>query len=100
MGTAMQLTFDLPEDISRVLEEQWPDLQRGALEAIAVDSYRSGALTETQVGRLLGLDSRFQVHALLKTHGVPLRYTLSDVEEDLASHRALGILREDDRRRG
>lgn len=90
----MQVTLDLPDDISEALERRSPDLQRQTLEAIAVDGYRTGALSENQVRRLLGFDSRFEVHALLKEHGVPLRYTAADVDEDLAAHRELGILSE------
>jgi predicted HTH domain antitoxin len=87
----MQVTLDLPDDISAALEGQWRDLPRQALEALAVEGYRTGALTESQVRRLLGLETRFQVHALLKDHRVPLRYTEADLEDDLASHRELGI---------
>ncbi len=87
----MQVTLDLPDDISTALEGQWPNLTRQALEAIAVEGYRTGALTENQVRRLLGLESRFQVHALLKDHRIALRYTESDLEDDLAAHRELGI---------
>jgi predicted HTH domain antitoxin len=79
-------------DISAALEEQWDDVPRRSLEAIAVEGYRSGALTEFQVRRLLGLKSRFQVHALLKAHNVPLQYTTEDVEDDLQAQRELGIL--------
>jgi len=57
-----------------------------------VEGYRTGALTETQVQRLLGLETRLQVHALLKRHKVPLHYTQADLEADLAAHRELGIL--------
>ena len=89
---AMQVTVDVPEDILRALEGQWPDLSRQALEAIAVEGYRTGALTESQVRRLLGLESRFEVHALLKEHRVPLRYTADDVEDDKRAHRELGIV--------
>ena len=91
----MQVTLNLPDDISAALEGQWPDLPKHALEALAVEGYRTGALTEAQVRRLLGLDSRFQVHALLKEHRVPLRYSEADSEDDLAAHRELGILREE-----
>jgi hypothetical protein len=87
----MQVTLDLPDDISLALEGQWQDLPRQALEAIAVEGYRTGALTESQVRRLLGFNSRFQVHAILKDHRVPLRYTASDLEDDLTAHRELGI---------
>ena len=88
----MQVTLDLPDDISAALEGRWPDLPRQALEALAVEGYRTGALTESQVRRLLRLESRFEVHALLKEHRVPLRYTETDLEDDLAAHRELGLL--------
>jgi hypothetical protein len=41
---------------------------------------------------VLELDTRFQVHALLKEHHVPLRYSEADLEDDLSTHRKLGIL--------
>ena len=88
----MRVTIQLPDDISAALKEQWDDVPRRSLEAIAVEAYRSGALTESQVRRLLGLESRFQVHALLKEHGVPLHYTPADLEDDLQVQRELGIL--------
>lgn len=85
------MTLDLPDDISAALEGHWPDLPRQALEALAVEGYCTGALTEGQVRRLLGLETRFQVHGLLKEHRVPLHYTKVDLEDDLAAHRELGI---------
>lgn len=88
----MRVTIQLPEDISAALEEQWDDVPRRSLEAIAVEGYRTGALTESQVRRLLELGTRFQVHALLKEHHVPLQYTSADIEDDLRAHRELGIL--------
>ena len=88
----MKVTIQLPEDISAALEEQWDNVPRRSLESIAVEGYRTGDLTEAQVRRLLELDTRFQVHALLKEHQVPLRYTEADVENDLSAHRELGIL--------
>ena len=88
----MKVTIQLPEDISAALAEQWDNVPRRSLEAIAVEGYRSGALTEAQVRRLLELDTRFQVHALLKEHHVPLHYTEADLEDDLSAHRELGIL--------
>ena len=88
----MKVTIQLPEDISAALSGQWDDVPRRSLEAIAVEGYRTGALTEAQVRKLLELDTRFQVHALLKEHRVPLRYTEADVEDDLSTHRELGVL--------
>lgn len=88
----MKVKIELPEDVSSILSDEWGDVEQRSLEAVVVEGYRTGALTEAQVGRALRFGSRFQVHALLKEHGVPIRYTESDLEEDLAAHRALGIL--------
>jgi predicted HTH domain antitoxin len=88
----MSVTIDLPDDISAALIEQWDDVPRRSLEATAVEAYRTEALNESQIRRLLGVETRFQVHALLKDHQVPLHYTSSDLETDLAVHRELGIL--------
>jgi predicted HTH domain antitoxin len=90
----MEVTITLPEDILAALEGRWGDVSRRSLEAIAVEAYRSGALNEGQVRRVLQFDTRFQVHALLKAHHVPLRYTAADLESDLSAHRELGILPE------
>ena len=92
MGLTLKVTIDLPEDVSTALRGQWDDVPRRSLETIAVEGYRIGALTETQVRRLLQLETRFQVHALLKEHRVPLRYTEVDLEDDLRAHRELGVL--------
>jgi predicted HTH domain antitoxin len=88
----MKVTIDLPDDVSAALRGRWDDVPQRALEAIAVEAYRTGALTESQVRRLLRLESRFQVHALLKEHRVPLRYSEADLEDDIRSQRDLGIL--------
>jgi hypothetical protein len=89
----MRVTLDLPDDISAALEQRWRNIRRHALEALAVEGYRTGALPENQVRRLLGFESRFDVYAILKEHRVPLRYTEEDAERDLAAHRELGLLR-------
>ncbi len=86
---AVRVTINLPDDISAALSRRSLDIERQTLEALAVASYRSGVLTEGQVRRLLDLGTRFQVHALLKTHRVPLRYTEDDLEHDLAAHREI-----------
>jgi len=88
----MSVTIQLPADISAALGARWDDVPRRSLEAIAIEGYRTGALTEEQVRRVLALETRFDVHALLKAHHVPLRYGAADLDEDLDVQRALGIL--------
>jgi len=55
-----------------------------------VELYQEGA-SEEQIRRLLNLDTRFEVHALLKRHGVPLRYTFQDLEDDRGTLQRLGL---------
>ena len=83
----MQIVLNLPQDIAEDLVNKWADLPRAALESLALEGYRSGALTHAQLRRLLGFGSRVEVDAFLKQHGVYLEYTLDDVERDTASSR-------------
>jgi hypothetical protein len=49
----MLITFELPEDIAQGLETKWTDLPRVALESLALEAYRSSALSAAQLCRLL-----------------------------------------------
>ena len=49
----MQITIELPEDIVVRLESKWKDLPRAALESLALEAYRSRALTAAQLRRRL-----------------------------------------------
>ena len=66
----MQITLELPEDIAQGLGSRWKDLPRAALESLALEAYRSHALTAAQLRRLLGFETRMQVDAFLKEHEV------------------------------
>jgi predicted HTH domain antitoxin len=87
----MHVSFEVPEDIARVLAPGEASLDRTALESLAVEGYRSGLLSESQVMRLLELPSRFAVHDLLRARRVPYRYTEADLSDDLADLAALGL---------
>src|SRR5918911_5378689 len=78
----MQVIIDLPEDIARQLQANEQSLERGVLEAIALEGYRSGKLTQAQVRKILGLQTDLQVDAFLKSHNVYLEYSLEDLERD------------------
>ncbi len=88
----MSLSIELPEDVSVALEAEWGDVPRRTLEAVAAEGYRSGVLSESQLRRMLGYESRMQVHAFLKNAGVFLNYTEADHDHDLETHQRLGIL--------
>jgi len=90
----MQVNIELPQDVTEALQQKWGDVPRRTLESVAIEGYRSGALTEGQIRRMLGFETRVEVHELLKNAGVPLDYSEADLEEDLATHRRLGIISE------
>jgi hypothetical protein len=77
----MQITLELPEDIAQGLESRWKDLPRAALESLALEAYRSQALTAAPLRRLLGFETRMQVDAFLKEHEV-YDFTATDFEQD------------------
>ena len=79
----MNVTIELPEHIVRRLESAWQDVPRRALEAVAVEGYRSGALSRAEIGRLLGL-SFWETEAFLKERQAYLPYTDADLARDRA----------------
>ncbi len=84
----MRITLELPEDIARGLESTWSDLPRAALESLALEAYRSRALTAAQVSRLLGFETRMQVEEFLAQHDV-FEFTAADFEHDRETLRQL-----------
>ena len=88
----MEVAISLPDDVVQQLQTQWgEDIPRHILESVALEGYRSGVLGEEGVRRLLGLATRFDVHAFLAAHQVPLNYTLEDLAQDRDTARRLGI---------
>ena len=83
----MQITLNPPEDVAEGLAVKWADLPRAALESLALEGYRAGALTQAQVRRLLGFGSLAELDGFLKQHGGYLEYTLEDLEQDTANSR-------------
>jgi hypothetical protein len=84
----MQITIELPEDIAVGLESRWKDLPRAALESLALEGYRSRALTAAQLRRLLAFETRLQVDAFLKEHEI-FDYSAADFEQDRETLREL-----------
>jgi predicted HTH domain antitoxin len=72
----MQITVELPEDIAR-----HPDPGREALEALAIEGYRSRKLTQFDVGHLLGL-SRIQTEDFLARHVDLYDYSRQELEAE------------------
>lgn len=83
----MQITLDLPEELLQYFDPN--HLSREILEALAVQVYQTEKITSAQVGRILGLSSRWAVDSFLKQHHADLHYDEADLENDRQTLRLL-----------
>ena len=87
----MQITVQLPDDLA-----QHPNPGREALEALAIEGYRTGSMTHFEASQLLGL-SRFEWDWLLKDRNISEHaYDVDDLAQDretLRDLQAKGLLR-------
>lgn len=78
----MKVSLELPEGALNQLVGEGRDVSRSALEALAIDAYRTNRITGIQLCRLLDIPSRYELDGFLKQHGVPLDYSLDDFERE------------------
>jgi hypothetical protein len=87
----MNLTLEIPDDLAGQLTAAGGDLSRRALEALALEEYKSGHLTEDELRRMLGFGTRYQLDGFLKAHDVWIEYTLDDFRREVDSLKQLGL---------
>ncbi len=86
----MLVTLEIPDDMAGKPASQGQDPARTALEAVAIEGYRSGALSAYQTRRLLGFETRYELDGFLKAHNVwEHAYGLEDLEQDRQTLRQL-----------
>ncbi len=83
----MQITIDLPDELVQYFNRD--QLSRQILEALVVQAYQTEKITSAEVGRILGLSSRWTVDAFLKQHKADLHYDEADLERDRETLRQL-----------
>ncbi|PYS35945.1 MAG: hypothetical protein DMF75_02120 [Acidobacteria bacterium] len=77
----MEVRLRIPDDIAAQLQPNGGNLERCALEALAIEGYRSEALSLGQVADMLGL-SVDEADGFLKKRGIPLLSTIDDFDYD------------------
>ena len=88
----MQVTVDIPDDLAGRFSATAGGLSRRALELLALEEYKSGNLTETELQRLLGFGTRYKLDGFLKAHGILIDdYTVDDLLREVANLRRLGF---------
>lgn len=83
----MQITLELPDELLQHFSQD--RLSREILEALAVQAYQTEKITSAEVGRILGLPSRWATDAFLKEHKADLHYDAADLERDRETLRQL-----------
>jgi len=87
----MELTVQIPDDLARSMSGSGGDLARRALEALALEEFKSGHITKPELRRLLGFGTRYRLDGFLKAHGVYEDYTMEDFESDRGALKQLGL---------
>jgi predicted HTH domain antitoxin len=83
----VNIAIDIPDDIGRVLAAQAGGASRAVVEAVAIEAYRSGAITPEQVQQMLGLRSRWETESFLRRAEAFHDYTMDDLTRDIAAIR-------------
>lgn len=83
----MDVAIQIPDDVGRALAARSADVARAVLEAVAIEAYRTGAVTPAQVQEMLGLRSRWETEAFLRRAEAYHDYTMEDLERDIAAIR-------------
>ena len=80
----MDVVVRLPDPVARQWGETPQAIARHVVEDAVIERYRAGRLSHRQIGEALGLDY-WQTEAFLKERGVPLNYSLADLDADEAT---------------
>jgi hypothetical protein len=92
----MNLTVEIPDDLVGQLNAAGGDLSRRALEtlaleALALEEYKSGHITKAEMRRLHGFSTRYELDGFLKAHEVWADYTIDDLHREIQDHQSLGL---------
>jgi len=86
----MDVTVHIPDDLASRLGTA-REVERRALEALALEEYKLGHLTKPELQRLLGFGTRDALDGFLKAHDVYEAYSLDDLERERQDLQRLGF---------
>ena len=85
----MEVTVHIPDSIGERLGKDTEAILLWLLEKAGLEAYRSREISGYELRLMLGIPSRFELDAFLKTHGVYLEYTEEDFAHDAETSRQL-----------
>lgn len=78
----MAITIQLPPEIEQELRRDTPNLDDHAREQFLIAHYQAGKLSTGDLAEILGFQTRQEAQVWLAEQGVPINYTLADLEQD------------------
>ena len=78
----MDISIVIPEEIASRMEKK-EDIHSFAREAVAIEAYRKGIITEAEVQNLLGFSHRFETDAFLKKVKAYIEYDEAALQTDI-----------------
>jgi hypothetical protein len=85
----MEVTAHIPDIIGERLGKDPEAMPRWLLEKAGLEAYRSREISGYELRLLLGITSRLELDAFLKTHGVYCEYTEEDFAHNAETSRQL-----------
>jgi hypothetical protein len=86
----MEITLTIPDELARLIGTSG-DIERRALEALALEEFKAGHLTKPELRHVLGFGTRMKLDEFLKAHDIYEPYTLEDLERERRDLRRLGV---------
>ncbi|HEY6433884.1 MAG TPA: UPF0175 family protein [Acetobacteraceae bacterium] len=87
----MNLTVRIPDHRAERLKAAGGDIERKALEALALEEYRAGRLSKKEPRQALDFDVLDEMDSFFKAHGVFEDYTPADLERERQTLDRLGL---------
>jgi hypothetical protein len=78
----MNFVVHIPDEFAERLSAGG-DVERQALEALAMESYRAGRLTKAELRQVLGIATRDQLEGFLRAHDIRDPLMLTDIEREV-----------------
>jgi hypothetical protein len=86
----MNVIVRIPDDLAERLGADG-DVERQALEALALEAFRADRLSKAELRRMLGFATLNEMDGFLKAHGVFEPYTMADLEREREALDRLGL---------
>jgi predicted HTH domain antitoxin len=84
----VDVAIQIPDEVGRALAARSVDLTRAVLEAVAIEAYRTSAISAAQVQEMLRFGSRWETEAFLRRAEAYHEYTMDDLDQDIAAFRS------------